>query len=117
MRCGIALDISYDDYIRTTEPRHYDAVSKILQSVYDNGRGDIYEGTYEGLYCVACEAYYTEDELVDGRCPIHDRPVEQMREENYFFRALRVRRTVCSSTTRPLRVRSSRSSDATRCSP
>ena len=80
------LDIGYDDYIRTTEPRHYESVAKILQAVYDNGRDDIYAGTYEGLYCVACEAYYTEDELVDGRCPIHDRFVEQMREENYFFR-------------------------------
>jgi len=80
------LDISYDDYIRTTEPRHYQAVSKILQAVYDNGRDDIYKGTYEGLYCVACEAYYTEDDLIGGNCPIHGRPVEQMSEENYFFR-------------------------------
>ena len=80
------LDISYDDYIRTTEPRHYEAVAKILQAVHDNGRDDIYKGTYEGLYCVACEAYYTEDDLIEGNCPIHGRPVEQMREENYFFR-------------------------------
>ena len=80
------LDISYDDYIRTTEPRHYAAVAKILQAVHENGRDDIYEGTYEGLYCVACEAYYTEDDLIEGNCPIHGRPVEQMREQNYFFR-------------------------------
>jgi methionyl-tRNA synthetase len=80
------LDISNDDYIRTTEPRHERAVSKLLQSVYDNGRDDIYLGTYEGLYCVSCEAYYTEDELVDGMCPIHGTPVEAMSEENYFFR-------------------------------
>ena len=80
------LDISYDDYIRTTEPRHYEAVAKILRAVHDNGRDDIYEGTYEGLYCVACEAYYTEDDLIEGNCPIHGRPVEQMREQNYFFR-------------------------------
>ena len=80
------LDISYDDYIRTTEPRHYESVAKILQAVYDNGRDDIYKGTYEGLYCVACEAYYNEDDLIDGNCPIHGTPVEQMREENYFFR-------------------------------
>jgi methionyl-tRNA synthetase len=81
------LDISHDDYIRTTEPRHEAAVTKLLQAVYDNGRDDIYLGMYEGLYCVSCEAYYTEDELrEDGTCPIHGRPVEAMSEENYFFR-------------------------------
>jgi methionyl-tRNA synthetase len=80
------LDISYDDYIRTTEPRHERAVTKLLMAVYENGRDDIYQGTYEGLYCVSCEAYYTEDELADGLCPIHHRPVEAMSEENYFFR-------------------------------
>ena len=80
------LDISFDDYIRTTEPRHEAAVKKLLTAVHDNGRDDIYLGSYEGLYCVSCEAYYTEDELVDGNCPIHGRPVEAMSEENYFFR-------------------------------
>ncbi len=80
------LDIGYDDYIRTTEPRHEAAVTKLLQAVHDNGRQDIYLGSYEGLYCVACEAYYTEDDLVDGLCPVHLRPVELLREENYFFR-------------------------------
>ena len=77
------LGISNDDFIRTTEPRHHEAVQELLQRVYDNGY--IRKGTYEGLYCVACEAYYTEDELVDGKCPIHDRPVEHLSEENYFF--------------------------------
>jgi methionyl-tRNA synthetase len=81
------LRISNDDFIRTTEPRHYRAVSEMLQKVYDGG--DIELATYEGLYCVACEAYYTEDELVDGNCPIHGRPVERMREENYFFKLSR----------------------------
>ncbi len=80
------LEISNDDYIRTTEPRHEEAVRKLLLAVHENGRGDIYLGTYEGLYCVSCEGYYTEDELVDGNCPIHGRPVEPFREENYFFR-------------------------------
>lgn len=80
------LDIGYDDYIRTTEPRHAAAVSKLLTAVYENGRDDIYLGTYEGLYCVSCEAYYTQDDLVDGNCPVHGRPVELFREENYFFR-------------------------------
>ena len=82
------LDIAYDDFIRTTEPRHYAAVSKFLQRVYDNG--DIELDTYEGLYCVACEAYYGEDELTGGvNCPIHGRPVERMQQENWFFRLSR----------------------------
>ena len=80
------LDIAYDDYIRTTEPRHEKAVQRLLTAVHENGRDDIYLGTYEGLYCVSCEAYYTEDELVDGMCPIHGTPVEHVKEENYFFR-------------------------------
>jgi methionyl-tRNA synthetase len=80
------LEIAYDDYIRTTEPRHEIAVQKLLTVVHENGRGDIYLGTYEGLYCVFCEAYYTEDELVDGMCPVHGTPVERVTEENYFFR-------------------------------
>ena len=80
------LQISYDDYIRTTEARHEASVKKLLLAVYENGRDDIYLGTYEGPYCVSCEAYYTEDELVDGKCPIHGIPVEILAEENYFFR-------------------------------
>ncbi len=78
-----ALDIQYDDFIRTTEERHYKAVSKFLQAVYD--AGDIELRTYAGLYCVSCEAYYTEDEAVDDKCPIHHNPIEHMEEENYFF--------------------------------
>lgn len=77
------LDITNDDFIRTTEPRHTVAVQALMQKAYDNGY--ITKGVYEGLYCVACEAYYTHDDLVDGNCPIHGRPVEQMREDNYFF--------------------------------
>jgi methionyl-tRNA synthetase len=80
------LDISNDDYIRTTEDRHAQAVTSLLTAVHENGRDDIYLGTYEGLYCVSCEAYYTEDDLVEGMCPIHGTPVEAMSEENYFFR-------------------------------
>jgi methionyl-tRNA synthetase len=82
-----ALDIAYDDFIRTTEPRHYQAVQTFLQKIYDSG--DIELATYEGLYCVSCEAYYTEDELVDGLCPIHMKPVEHVTEENYFFKLSR----------------------------
>jgi len=81
------LDIAYDDFIRTTEDRHTTAVQAFLQAIYDNG--DISVGTYEGLYCVACEAYYGPDELVGGNCPVHDRPVETMVEENWFFRLSR----------------------------
>ena len=81
------LDISNDDFIRTTEPRHYSAVQTLLQACRD--AGDIELGTYEGLYCVACEAYYTEAELVGGNCPIHDRPVDTVTEENYFFKLSR----------------------------
>ena len=81
------LEIGYDDYIRTTEPRHNAAVRKILTAVKDNGRDDIYLGHYEGWYCVPCEAYYVEADLLPGNlCPIHERPVEFVREDNYFFR-------------------------------
>lgn len=78
------LNISNDDFIRTTEDRHKTAVREILQKVYDNGYIEL--GTYEGLYCVACEAYYTEDDLVEGKCPFHGKPVEQVKEDNYFFK-------------------------------
>ncbi len=78
------LDIAYDDFIRTTEPRHYAVVQQFLQRVYDNGFIEL--ATYSGLYCVACEDYYTEDQLVDGLCPVHGRPVIEMEEENYFFK-------------------------------
>jgi methionyl-tRNA synthetase len=81
------LNVAYDDFIRTTEPRHYKAVQTFMQKIYDNG--DVERGTYEGLYCVACEAYYTEDELVDGSCPIHGTPVQRMQEENWFFKLSR----------------------------
>jgi methionyl-tRNA synthetase len=81
------LEVGYDDYIRTTEPRHREAVVKLLDQVRGNGRDDIYLDTYEGLYCVSCELYYSENDLLEGGlCPIHERPVERMKEENYFFR-------------------------------
>ena len=80
-----SIDISYDDFIRTTEPRHYRATQQLMQAAYDNGWIEL--RPYEGLYCVSCEAYYTESELVDGNlCPIHHTPVELLREENYFFK-------------------------------
>jgi methionyl-tRNA synthetase len=79
------LDITYDDFIRTTEPRHYRATEQLMQAAYDNGWIEL--RPYEGLYCVSCEAYYTEGELIDGKlCPIHRTPVELLKEENYFFK-------------------------------
>ncbi|MFP3902414.1 MAG: methionine--tRNA ligase [Acidimicrobiia bacterium] len=82
------LDISNDDFIRTTEERHHRAVQAFLQRVHENGHIEL--GTYEGLYCVACEAYYMPDDLIGGElCPIHERPVEQVAEENYFFKLSR----------------------------
>src|SRR5207244_6869941 len=70
------LEISYDDYIRTTEPRHAAAVSALLTAVHENGRDDIYLVIYEGLYCVSCAAYYTEDALIAGIGLINQRPME-----------------------------------------
>ncbi|CAN5518770.1 methionine--tRNA ligase [soil metagenome] len=81
------LGVAYDDFIRTTELRHAVAVQGLMQRVYDNGHIEL--GTYEGLYCVSCEGYYTEDELVDGLCPIHRRPVELLKEDNWFFKLSR----------------------------
>lgn len=81
------LNISHDDFIRTTEARHRKGVEKLLQACFD--AGDIELDTYKGLYCVACEAYFTEDDLDNGNCPIHKRPVEHVEEENYFFRLSR----------------------------
>ena len=81
------LEISNDDFIRTSEERHYSAVQKLLQACYDNGDVDLQ--TYEGLYCVSCEAYFNEADLDDGNCPIHGRPVEHVTEENYFFKLSR----------------------------
>ncbi|MCM3723945.1 methionine--tRNA ligase [Solibacillus isronensis] len=77
------MDISYNDFIQTTESRHKDSVEKIFQKFLDNG--DIYKGEYEGLYCVPCESYYTETQLVDGKCPDCGRDVQKVKEESYFF--------------------------------
>ncbi len=82
------LNISHDDFIRTTEPRHHAAVQRFFEALRTAGAIEL--GSYEGLYCVACEAYYQAGDLVEGCCPIHTgRPVEQMAEENYFFRLSR----------------------------
>ncbi len=81
------LNISNTDFIRTTEARHRVGVEKLLQACFD--AGDIELDRYSGMYCVACEAYFTEDELDGENCPIHKRPVEHVEEENYFFRLSR----------------------------
>ncbi|MGW1985963.1 methionine--tRNA ligase [Streptomyces collinus] len=86
------LGIANDDFIRTTQQRHTDRVQEFVQDLYD--KGEIYKGGYEGPYCVGCEEYKLPGELIDGEgeyagrklCPIHKRPVEILKEENYFFR-------------------------------
>ena len=78
------MEISYDDFIRTTEPRHVERVQKIFMKMYENG--DIYKGEYEGLYCTPCESFWTESQLVNGCCPDCGRPVQAAKEEAYFFK-------------------------------
>ncbi|MEK4423562.1 methionine--tRNA ligase [Solibacillus sp. FSL K6-1523] len=77
------MDITYDDFLQTTQERHKNSVEKIFKKFLDNG--DIYKGEYEGLYCVPCESYYTESQLVDGKCPDCNRGVQKVKEESYFF--------------------------------
>jgi methionyl-tRNA synthetase len=83
------LTISYDDFIRTTEPRHRLGVQLMAQRWLD--AGDVYEGFYEGWYCVSCEAFKQEKDLVDGFCPIHQTKPDWIREKNHFFRLSRYR--------------------------
>ncbi|GIN88407.1 methionine--tRNA ligase [Heyndrickxia sporothermodurans] len=78
------LDISYDDFIRTTEERHKVIVEKIFHQLLE--QGDIYLDEYEGLYCTPCESFFTERQLVNGNCPDCGRPVEKVKEESYFFK-------------------------------
>lgn len=79
-----SLNISYDYFIRTTDEQHVLAVQKIFKKLYD--QGDIYKGSYEGLYCVPCESFWTETQLVDGKCPDCGREVKVVTEESYFFK-------------------------------
>ena len=78
-----AIDIAYDDFIRTTEARHEDRVRDFWVTL--EASGEVYKGTYTGPYCVACEEFKKADEVVDGNCPIHGRPVKEISEDNYFF--------------------------------
>lgn len=78
------MNVSYDKFIRTTDDYHVKAVQDIFKKLYD--QGDIYKSSYEGLYCTPCESFWTETQLVDGKCPDCGRPVETAKEEAYFFR-------------------------------
>ena len=78
------LGITTDDFIRTTEPRHETIVQKVLQALWE--AGEIYLGRYGGHYCFGCERFYTEKEIVDGKCPDHLTPLTWIEEENYFFK-------------------------------
>ena len=84
------LDISFDDFIRTTQPRHREAVTRLVSRIAE--AGDLYEGDYEGWYCVSCESFKPEKDLVDGCCPIHQRKPEWLKEKNHFFRLSRYRK-------------------------
>ncbi|MBI5836334.1 MAG: methionine--tRNA ligase [Candidatus Eisenbacteria bacterium] len=79
-----AMDISHDAFVRTTDETHMRGVQHLFAKCHE--RGDIYQGHYEGLYCVGCEAYYLEKDLVEGLCPVHRTPPRAVTEENYFFR-------------------------------
>ena len=85
------LNISHDEFVRTSEKEHAKIVHKILKKIIK--KGDIYKGNYEGYYCAGCEAYITEKDLVDGKCPEHNKKPEKISEEAYFFK-LRDRKSV-----------------------
>ncbi|MBE6144634.1 MAG: methionine--tRNA ligase [Firmicutes bacterium] len=78
------MNTSYDKFVRTTDPKHKEVVSKIFKKLYE--QGDIYKGKYEGLYCTPCESFFTESQLVDGKCPDCGREVEKAEEEAYFLK-------------------------------
>ena len=78
------MDTSYDKFVRTTDEYHEKQVQKIFKKLYD--QGDIYKGHYEGMYCTPCESFFTESQLVDGKCPDCGREVQPAKEEAYFFK-------------------------------
>lgn len=83
------LNISFDDFIRTTQPRHKAAVQALVQKAFDSG--DVYEGIYEGWYCVSCEEFKPEKSLIEGQCPVHRTTPDWIKEKNYFFRLSKYR--------------------------
>ena len=78
------LNVDYDDFVRTTEPRHHKAVQTVFQKIYE--KGDIYKSKYKGWYCTPCETFWVENKLHEGNCPDCGRPVELVEEESYFFK-------------------------------
>ena len=78
------MDITYDKFIRTTDEEHVSCVQKIFEKLYE--KGEIYKAEYEGWYCTPCESFWTESQLVDGKCPDCGREVSREKEESYFFR-------------------------------
>jgi len=86
------LDISHDDFIRTTQERHKRNVRELFKRIKE--RGDIYKGEYEGLYCEGCEAYIAEGDLVDGKCPLHQKKPKLIKEKNYFFKLSKYRNQI-----------------------
>ena len=78
------MDASYDKFVRTTDSHHKKIVQHIFKKMYD--QGDIYKGEYTGLYCTPCESFWTESQLVDGKCPDCGREVKEAKEEAYFFK-------------------------------
>lgn len=79
-----SVNVDYDTFVRTTNPKHKEVVQKIFQKLYE--KGDIYLGTYEGLYCMPCESFFKESQLIDGKCPDCGRKVEKTKEESYFLK-------------------------------
>lgn len=79
------MNVSYDRFVRTTDESHVKTIQRVFRTMYENG--DIYKGSYEGLYCTPCESFWTESQLVDGKCPDCGREVQPAQEEAYFFRA------------------------------
>ncbi|MEO6224193.1 MAG: methionine--tRNA ligase [Vicinamibacterales bacterium] len=88
------LNISFDDFIRTTEPRHKAAVQAMVQHAFDSG--DVYEGLYEGWYCVSCEEFKPEKSLIEGQCPVHRTRPDWISEKNFFFRLSKYRDALLS---------------------
>ena len=78
------MNTSYDKFVRTTNPSHEEKVTRIFEKLYE--QGDIYKGEYQGLYCTPCESFWTESQLVDGKCPDCGREEKEAREEAYFYR-------------------------------
>src|SRR5690349_3566675 len=84
------LGISYDQFIRTTDPAHKAGVKRLIEQIFDNSPNDFYEKAYEGRYCVGCESFKQDAEIVDGKCVLHPtRTLEWVQERNWFFRLSR----------------------------